>query len=263
MAWETRQVHIYQRSGYSLTGFLGIFLDKAQDLVKKPPITDDDRVHRFTFAVNDALSKGLTTLHDAGFDPASLAFFEKYYSLIYSAFDGLMNIGFYTCSADKRNLDSFPLVVINILVLDFMIHKQVSQIRIYGMTYFDENAEYWGDRRSKIIDNNRLTVRSVKIFADGRGSLCKLQFKTFTLLAHNVSGALRSGGVAVCTSPYTRKKLNIAYDQLYEPYADNPHTRGFMRIDPDVLHQVVPKFLKDGWQVVRIRVYVHCIASNY
>ena len=37
------------------------------------------------------------------------------------------------------------------------------------MKYFDETAGYWGDSFDKIIlaGNNRLSVRSVKIFADG------------------------------------------------------------------------------------------------
>ncbi|PPQ99746.1 hypothetical protein CVT24_009729 [Panaeolus cyanescens] len=86
-------------------------------------------------------------------------------------------------------------------------------IRIYGMTFFDETKPYWGDKVKPLIDaaNGTLTARSVKIFADG---------------------ALRTGGAA-----------------LYEPYADNPGTNGFMRLDPEVLFDVIPKFLKDGWQV--------------
>lgn len=28
-----------------------------------------------------------------------------------------------------------------------------------------------------------------------------------------------------------------------------------MRIDPDILYDWVPKFLRDGWQVVSIRVF--------
>ena len=38
------------------------------------------------------------------------------------------------------------------------------------MKYFDETAAYWGDSFEKIVlaGNNRLTVRSVKIFADGK-----------------------------------------------------------------------------------------------
>ena len=39
-------------------------------------------------------------------------------------------------------------------------------------------------------------------------------------------------------------------EQLYEPYTDNPETRGFMRISPELLNEVIPRFMKDGWQVV-------------
>lgn len=37
------------------------------------------------------------------------------------------------------------------------------------MTYFNESAEYWGDKIKPIIGaaNGRFTARSVKIFADG------------------------------------------------------------------------------------------------
>jgi hypothetical protein len=38
--------------------------------------------------------------------------------------------------------------------------------------------------------------------------------------------------------------------QLYEPYADNPETNGFMRIPTEVLEKFIPLFLRDGWQVV-------------
>lgn len=38
--------------------------------------------------------------------------------------------------------------------------------------------------------------------------------------------------------------------KLYEPYTDNPETSGFMRIDAAVLNDVIPRFLRDGWQVV-------------
>ncbi|KAG6819677.1 hypothetical protein H0H93_009710 [Arthromyces matolae] len=86
-------------------------------------------------------------------------------------------------------------------------------LRIYGMSFFDENKAYWGNTTTPIIGagNDRLTARSVKIFADG---------------------ALRTGGAA-----------------LHEPYTDNPETNGFMRLDPDILFDYIPKFLRDGWQV--------------
>ncbi|KAF8993843.1 amidohydrolase family-domain-containing protein [Cyathus striatus] len=93
------------------------------------------------------------------------------------------------------------------------ITKDILPLRIYGMTYFDEHGEYWGNQRSPMIGagNGRLTTRSVKIFADG---------------------ALRTAGAA-----------------LYEPYADQPTTNGQMRLSNEVLNTVIPKFLKDGWQV--------------
>ncbi|KAI0081997.1 hypothetical protein K474DRAFT_1586784 [Panus rudis PR-1116 ss-1] len=149
----------------------GILLDNAQELANVPEPSHEMLEKRFALAVRDAHRVGLTSVHDAGFKPRSLAFFRR------QAEDGKL------------------------------------PIRIYGMTYFDETAAYWGDKVEKIIGagNNRLTVRSVKIFADG---------------------ALRSGGAA-----------------LYEPYADNPETRGFMRTDPEVLNKVIPSFLRDGWQV--------------
>jgi len=43
------------------------------------------------------------------------------------------------------------------------------KLRIYGMTYFDVLAPYWGNITRPLIANGdgRLTARSVKIFADG------------------------------------------------------------------------------------------------
>ncbi|TBU22980.1 amidohydrolase family-domain-containing protein [Dichomitus squalens] len=149
----------------------GVFLDNAQDLVIRPEPTHKQLQKRFAATVKDAHRLGLTSVHDAGFNPMSLEFFRR-----------------------EAHAGQLP-------------------IRVYGMKYFDETAAYWGDSFEKIIlvGNNRLTVRSVKIFADG---------------------ALRSGGAA-----------------LYEPYTDNPETRGFMRISPELLNEVIPKFMKDGWQV--------------
>ena len=58
---------------------LGVLLDKAQDLIKRPVLTDTDLLQRFKLTVNDAYSKGITSLHDAGFDPASLEFYKRYF----------------------------------------------------------------------------------------------------------------------------------------------------------------------------------------
>jgi len=81
------------------------------------------------------------------------------------------------------------------------------------MTFFDEGGPYWGDKTLKLVGagNGRLSARSVKIFADG---------------------ALRTGGAA-----------------LYQPYTDDSSTAGAMRISAEVLNEIIPRFLKDGWQV--------------
>ncbi|KAF7293292.1 Amidohydro-3 domain-containing protein [Mycena chlorophos] len=149
----------------------GVLLDNAQELLLAPELTEDDLIGRFNVAMNDALAYGLTSVHDAGLDPASLAFFLR--------------------QAERGDLP----------------------IRIYGMRFFDETAPYWGNTTQPFIGeaNGRLTSRSVKIFADG---------------------ALRTGGSA-----------------LYEPYADNPSTNGFMRLDESILFEFIPRFLRDGWQV--------------
>ncbi|KAJ3836255.1 amidohydrolase family-domain-containing protein [Lentinula raphanica] len=149
----------------------GMLLDNAQDLVKQPQLHEDELLRRFNSAIQKAVEYGLTSIHDAGLDPASLSFFRK--------------------ESRRRTLP----------------------IRIYGMSYFNENGEYWGNITTPLIGgaDGRLTARSVKIFADG---------------------ALRTGGAA-----------------LYEPYADNPSTNGLMRLDQEVLFKYIPLFLRDGWQV--------------
>jgi hypothetical protein len=46
--------------------------------------------------------------------------------------------------------------------------------------------------------------------------------------------------------------------QLHEPYSDNEHTHGVMRITPELLNNVVPKFFVDGWQVVCFSRRLRC-----
>ncbi|KAJ6570591.1 amidohydrolase 3 [Mycena vulgaris] len=55
----------------------GVLLDNAQELLKTPPLTEEELLQRFTVTVNDALAYGLTSLHDAGLHPTSLEFFSR------------------------------------------------------------------------------------------------------------------------------------------------------------------------------------------
>lgn len=56
----------------------GVFLDKAQDLVPKEPATEELLLSRWAAMVKDAHAVGLTSVHDAGFSPVSLQFFQRY-----------------------------------------------------------------------------------------------------------------------------------------------------------------------------------------
>src|SRR5712675_1850995 len=76
--------------------------------------------------------------------------------------------------------------------------------------------DYWGSQIPHLIDyglHKRLTVRSVKLIADG---------------------ALGSWGAA-----------------LISPYSDKPDTQGLLIVPPQVLHRQVEQFYERNFQVVR------------
>jgi predicted amidohydrolase YtcJ len=57
--------------------YTGVLVDKAQDLIVRPPLTDEDLYRRFVATVKDAHRYGLTSIHDAGFSPVSVEFFSR------------------------------------------------------------------------------------------------------------------------------------------------------------------------------------------
>lgn len=65
------------------------------------------------------------------------------------------------------------------------------------MKYFNESAEYFGDKLKPLVSDNRLSIRSVKIFADGIFTILLFPCLLFSLLI----GALRTGGAAVSHIP--------------------------------------------------------------
>jgi predicted amidohydrolase YtcJ len=139
--------------------FSGVLLDNAQGLVNQPGPSRTDFLRRFNMAVKDALSFGLTSIHDAGLKPESLDFFKR------SAFASYVKESF---------IIAFSLASDNALPVSTHYHFSQSkhgmiewhQLRIYGMTFFDESKPYNGDAVQKIF-GRRLTARSIKIFADG------------------------------------------------------------------------------------------------
>jgi len=52
-------------------------MDSAQDLIARPTLAEDDLERQFQTTVDGAHAVGLTSLHDAGFNPESLAFFRR------------------------------------------------------------------------------------------------------------------------------------------------------------------------------------------
>ena len=70
----------------------GVLLDNAQDLLKQPKTTETDLLRRFQLTVRHALSYGLTSLHDAGLDPVSLAFFKRFIHYFLQSFKSLLNL---------------------------------------------------------------------------------------------------------------------------------------------------------------------------
>jgi hypothetical protein len=90
------------------------------------------------------------------------------------------------------------------------------KIKLYVMGYTSSN-DYWGSQIPRLINyglHKRLTVRSIKLIADG---------------------ALGSWGAA-----------------LIAPYNDRPDTRGLLRASPETLHKLAERFYEDHFQVVRI-----------
>lgn len=65
------------RFGQTHSDSTGVFLDNAQALVDRPDPTHEILEARFNATVKDALAAGLTSIHDAGFDPMSLEFFRR------------------------------------------------------------------------------------------------------------------------------------------------------------------------------------------
>ncbi|KAH9964935.1 amidohydrolase 3 [Russula dissimulans] len=149
----------------------GVFVDKAMDLINRPAPTEAETLENFNVVMRDALRVGLTSIHDACSSPSDIAFYKG--------------------MADEGRLP----------------------IKLYLMANVPSN-DYWGSQIPRLINYGlykRLTVRSVKLFADG---------------------ALGSWGAA-----------------LISPYSDKPDTQGLLVTPPQALHRLVEQFYQDGFQV--------------
>jgi len=139
----------------------GVLLDNAQELLKQPELSESDLLRRFKVTVRDAHKNGLTSIHDAGLDPTSLAFFNRY--AFACCFRSHSLIIFFHKTSSNRHFASecfWPT---------FFIKFSINKIRIYGMSYFDEDKSYSGNTTHPVIGagDGRLSARSIKIFGDG------------------------------------------------------------------------------------------------
>ena len=151
----------------------GVFIDEAMDLVDKrvPPPSFELRKRRVLASAREIARHGLTEIHDAGADAE-------------------------TIRAVRELVDAGQL-----------------PIRLYTMLSGSDDAllRDWFTRGPLIDHGGRLTVRSVKLYADG---------------------ALGSRGAA-----------------LLEPYADDPANSGLLITKPERMADVSRRALASGFQV--------------
>lgn len=151
----------------------GVLMNAAQDLLTRavPPLTAVQRERAIRRAVQECLKHGLTTVHDANVTAEALT------------------------------------------ALEALQQRGELGLRVYAMldgTDGDLLDRFFAS--GPVIESDgRLTVRSVKLFADG---------------------ALGSRGAA-----------------LFEPYSDAPTTRGQLRVDEDSLYRTTLRALRAGYQV--------------
>jgi hypothetical protein len=151
----------------------GVFIDAAMTLVERaiPPVTYEQTRTRVRAAANRIASLGLTELHDAGADDDTIRAVQE------------------------------------------LIDQNQFPIRVYIMLDGSNAAqlERWFAKGPLVAYGGRLTVRSVKLYADG---------------------ALGSRGAA-----------------LLAPYADDPANSGLMITKPEEIERIARRALAAGFQV--------------
>ena len=151
----------------------GVLINRAQDLVAShiPPLDIDSVKIALELAARECLRNGLTSVHEARVTPIMLRAFRE------------------------------------------MIKKGRLPLRVYAMLDGANPAliDEWLKRGPEIDPQHRLTIRSVKVFADG---------------------ALGSRGAA-----------------LFEPYTDAPNTKGSITTSEADIYELTRRCLGRGFQV--------------
>lgn len=178
----------------------GVFVDEAMNLIdsKAPPPSFELRKSRVLAAAKQIAANGLTEMHDAGTDGETIRAIQQL--------------------VDEKN---FP-------------------IRVYVMLADDEElVNDWFSRRGPLIDyGGRLTVRAIKLYADGalgsRGAALLAPYSDeagnsgllVSQPAHivTVAGSARSRGFQVCTHAIGDRAVRNVID-AYESAGVKPEER--------------------------------------
>jgi predicted amidohydrolase YtcJ len=152
----------------------GILTNKAQELIARniPPLTLDQVKKALELAAGECVRNGLTSVHEAGVTPVMIQAFRE------------------------------------------LIREGKLPLRVYAMLDGADGQlmDEWLARGPEIDSvHHRLTIRSVKLFADG---------------------ALGSRGAA-----------------LFEPYADAPQTKGVTIMSEEAIYRITRRCLARGFQV--------------
>ncbi|KXN84714.1 Putative amidohydrolase YtcJ [Leucoagaricus sp. SymC.cos] len=162
----------------------GIFVDNAMDLIPLPSWSHQQMEEYFSTTVNTALQYGLTSIHDADTKMPMVTFYKR-----------------------KAEEGKIPLR----LYLMGGVHLPSNGSEVDIATYISDEWEHGIPRFVNYGKQGRLTLRSVKLFADG---------------------ALGSWGAA-----------------LLAPYSDNPGVQGLLLQPPEVLRAAVRRYWRDDMQV--------------
>lgn len=205
-------------------------MDNAMDLIPSPPWSEDLMGEFFDLTIEEALSYGLTSIHDADTSPARIDFFRKYDpSVTVKISVLLLKCSIQVCRHRQTSGAPRSLPCLSA----FAYSNSGSQIRLYLMGYIESN-EYWGAKIPRLLDygtQRRLNLRSVKLFADGVYLMGIIN--TYHCRLTSFEGALGSWSAA-----------------LLNPYTDDTRTAGLLRYAPDNLAELIRQFHVDGWQTV-------------
>ncbi|KAK1225978.1 hypothetical protein PQX77_000689 [Marasmius sp. AFHP31] len=122
----------------------GVFVDNAIDLIPAPEWSEEQLSEYFNITMTDALSFGLTSIHDADTRPQMRKFFIK------------------QAEAGKIPVGDFPSIFRPNM---FCSHTENPQMRLFVM--LNGNEEVPNGQLYNHGKHGRLTIRSIKLYTDG------------------------------------------------------------------------------------------------